>query len=182
MAAQLVKTIDDQAEQPPLRWPKALVAAILLLVAAWGVWTYTHLADSALQAMARGQYSRAHDFYLKEAKSGNPAAQNSLGNLYYLGLGVDLNYTLARDWYFQAAKTGYANAQLNLGHLYKQGLGVDQDPVRAFGWYNMAEKYGNPVAEYYLKQMASEWALSPLMIGTVRTKWAKLEALVKEPL
>ncbi len=182
MPDYLVKSSKYEDVQTSYVWPRIMLACVLLGLAGWGIWTYTQSAPSAYQAMALGQYSRAHDLYLEEAQSGNPSAQNALGNLYYLGLGVDLNYTSARDWYFAAAKSGFGDAQLNMGHLYKQGLGVAHDPVRAFGWYNQAHKHGDPAAEYYLTQITVEWTISPLMIDAAQTKWSKLEALVKEPL
>lgn len=182
MTSYLVKVDHPEDAQAPMRWPWYLLALIVVLVLAWGIYSFSQRAETARLAMAAGQYSRAHDLYLVQADNGDAAAQNALGNLYYLGMGVGINYTEARDWYFKAAKTGFADAQLNLGHLYKQGLGVEHDPVRAFGWYNMAHKYGNPAAEYYLTQVSVEWTLSPLMIDTAQTKWSKLEALVKETL
>lgn len=156
--------------------------SIAVTVAVGLIWQRWQRAPDAYTAMARGQYERAFDFYLETAKKGDPAAQNSLGSLYYLGMGTKRDYKAAVRWYYEAAKQRYGPAQLNLGHLYQQGLGVRQDPVRAFGWYYMSGKMGNPDAEQYLGQVASEWTLSPLMISTAQARWAKLEALLQEEL
>jgi len=141
---------------------------------------FSQRADSAYEAMGLGQYSRAFDLYLNDARDGDGNAQNSIGNMYYLGMGVDRDYDSANLWYREAASTGHAAAQLNLGHLYKQGLGVIQDPVRAFGWYRMAHIHGSPIAEYYLTQISLEYTLSPLMIETATNRWQKLSEILNE--
>lgn len=137
-------------------------------------------ADSAREAMGEGQYSRAFELFMVDAQSGDGNAQNSVGNLYYLGLGTDRDFDAANLWYRRAAATGHAAAQLNIGHLYKQGFGVQQDPVRAFGWYRMANMHGNPTAEYHLTQVSLEYTLSPLMIETASNRWTKLSDIMNE--
>ena len=132
--------------------------------------------------MANGDFEQAALFYKKAASAGNKVASNSLGNLYYLGLGVELDYVKASELYFEAASAGIADAQMNLAHLFKQGLGVAPDRMRAFAWYSMADRFGNPAAEYYLRQISQEWTLSPLQINTAMNKWSKLPALVAEGL
>lgn len=137
---------------------------------------------NATAAMAAGRYELAADYYTQAAAQGDQRASNSLGNLYYLGLGIDRNYQRASQLYFQAARAGLADAQLNLGHLFKLGLGVGADPMRAFAWYNMADIHGSPAAELYMKQITQEWTLSPLQINTALTKWSKLQTLIDEGL
>jgi len=119
---------------------------------------------------------------ISEANLGNPAAQNSLGNLYYLGLGVPTDLEQASNWYFQAASQGFGPAQINLGNLYSQGMGVPVDAMRAFAWYKMSHISGIPIAESYLTQIATEYTLSPLQINTVANKWPTLPLLVAEGL
>jgi len=152
-----------------------------LLIVAIGVATYfSQRAKSAYEAMGRGQYSRAFDLYLVDAKQGDGNAQNSIGNMYYLGMGIERDFDAAKLWYREAASSGHAAAQLNLGHLYKQGMGVIPDPVRAFGWYRMAHVHGSPIAEYYLTQISLEYTLSPLMIENATNRWPKLSDILQE--
>jgi len=162
--------------------PRAKIMIVgACIIAAIGVTVYfSQRADSAYEAMGLGQYSRAFALYLNDARDGDGNAQNSIGNMYYLGMGVDRDYDSANLWYREAASGGHAAAQLNLGHLYKQGLGVIQDPVRAFGWYRMAHIHGSPIAEYYLTQISLEYTLSPLMIETATNRWQKLSEILKE--
>lgn len=139
---------------------------------------FIYPSKNATMAMAAGQYELAGQYYTKNAQDGDIAAQNALGNLYYLGLGVPQDFTAAARWYFAAASKNYAAAQLNLANLFRQGLGVGSDPMRAFGWYRMSDINGNPRAEYYMAQLSLEFTLSPLQISTAKEKFAKLEALV----
>ena len=160
----------------------------LLLVIVVGVVGYTAYrflnkpAPNAFMAMAKGQYLVASHYYAEDARAGDPRAQNSLANLYYLGLGVDQDFERAAELYLESAKRGFAAAQVNLGHLYTQGLGVKPDPLRAFGWYNMSNIHGSLISEYYLRQIAVEYTLSPLQISAAREKWARLKTLVDEGL
>jgi TPR repeat protein len=159
-----------------------VVGSLAIVIAMVGFWLWWQRAPDADTAMARGQYERAFDLYLKDARQGDPRAQTSVGNLYYLGLGTRRDYAAALRWYYEAARQSHAPALLNIGHLYKQGLGVKQDVMRAFAWYNMANNKGNPQAEKYLGLVASEWALSPLMMSTAKARWPTLEALLQEAL
>lgn len=159
-----------------------IATSIAVLIAIFLAWLWWQRAPDAATAMAYGQYHRAFVLYREDARMGNPAAQTSLGNLYYLGLGTRRNYKAALRWYFEAARQEHSPALVNIGHLYKQGLGVKQDAMRAFAWYNMADSKGNSSAEKYLGLVASEWALSPLMMSTAKARWPTLEDLLQEEL
>ncbi|MFQ5672316.1 MAG: tetratricopeptide repeat protein, partial [Nitrospinales bacterium] len=66
----------------------------------------------------------------KQAVRENPndaEAQNALGLMYELGLGVQKDYQQAVKWYRLAAEQGVAWAQFNLGLMYHEGQGVQQD-------------------------------------------------------
>lgn len=139
-------------------------------------------ANSYEDAMRKGQFDRARNFLIPEAKAGNPQYLTSLANLYYLGLGGDEDFTNAASLYHEAASQGYGAAQLNLGHLYKQGLGVQKSAERAFGWYVHAKIANNPWAEYYLSQLSVELTLTPLQMSVLKDRWLKLDALADEPL
>ena len=139
-------------------------------------------ASTFVEAMAKGQYLRASKLLQSEVDNNNPQARNALGNLYYLGMGVERSYRNAALLYHTAASQGFAAAQLNLGHLYKQGLGVNKDAERAYGWYTHANIAGSPWAEYYTSQLSSELTLTPLQMNAVKTRWRKLDQLSAEPL
>ena len=49
---------------------------------------------------------------------GNADAQNSLGDCYYNGIGVEQDYAEAVKWYRKSAEQGHLVAQDNLGFCY----------------------------------------------------------------
>lgn len=159
-----------------------ILLIFLIATAVLGLYQQYAIAKpkNATSAMATGEYKIAADYYAEAITEGDQRASNSLGNLYYLGLGIERNYPQATQLYFNAAKAGVAEAQLNLGHMFKLGLGVESDPMRAFAWYNMADIHGSPAAELYMKQISQEWTLSPLQISTALSKWSKLSHLIDE--
>lgn len=160
------------------------VAVLFAVVICAGLYLYytPNRPQNAAAAMATGHYHVAAKYYQQAVNEGDQRASNSLGNLYYLGLGIERDYQRASQLYFEAARAGIADAQLNLGHMFKLGLGVKSDPMRAFAWYNMADIHGSPAAELYMTQISQEWTLSPLQISTALTKWSKLKMLVDEGL
>ncbi|MEE9333981.1 MAG: tetratricopeptide repeat protein [Granulosicoccaceae bacterium] len=160
------------------------IAALLAVAICAGLYVFyaPSRPQNAVAAMTTGNYDIAAEYYTQAVNEGDQRASNSLGNLYYLGLGIERNYQRASELYFESASAGIADAQLNLGHMFKLGLGVDTDPMRAFAWYNMADIHGSPAAELYMSQIAREWTLSPMQISTALSKWSKLEFLVDEGL
>lgn len=74
---------------------------------------------------------------LAKAQSGDPAAQNSLGD-YYAALNTPGGYTQAAGWYRKAADQGYPKAQYSLGISYCWHEGVPQDYVQAYMWVDLA--------------------------------------------
>lgn len=172
------------ADTPSRRtqWIFAVSLVVLLIILAAFYLSARIPASTYVDAMARGQYLRASKLLQPEVDNNNPRARNSLGNLYYLGMGVERNYRDAALLYHTAAGQGFAAAQLNLGHLYKQGLGVNKDAERAFGWYTQANISGSSWAEYYIAQLSSELTLTPLQMSTAKARWRKLDTLSAEPL
>ena len=54
---------------------------------------------------------------MKSALQGVPAAQFNLGNMYYLGKGVERDLVEAEKWYRLAEEKGYRNAKRFREHL-----------------------------------------------------------------
>ncbi len=89
---------------------------------------------------------------LEEAKAGDPAAQNTLGVMYYTGEAVSTTVTgqvlendpeLAAGWFYRAAEQGYADAQFNLGLMYANGEGIAQDMHEAVDLFKKAAEQGH---------------------------------------
>lgn len=86
-------------------------------------------------AYDRANYMTALNIWLPKAQSGDPEAQNYVGEIYEKGLGISPDYEMARVWYKKSAQQGYNKAQMNLGFLYEKGLGGDKDTTKAMEWY-----------------------------------------------
>ena len=61
------------------------------------------------------------------AKQGDAKAQDTLGDCYYNGEGVEQDYMEAVKWYRKAADQGNSDAQAMLGYCYLYGLGVEEN-------------------------------------------------------
>lgn len=126
-----------------------------------------------------GNYHAAFQAALRKAEKGESDSQNTLGNLYYLGLGTKRSYRAAARWYVKAALQNYGPAQANLGHLYNQGLGVPKDVVRTLGWYLLATKSGYKDIDDLLKRTTQENHFNPNMIAQARSLFSSLENVKK---
>lgn len=112
------------------------------------------VAEDPWAALRERQYARAWELFEPQAEAGSTAAQNALGTLAYLGLGVPRDYAVALEWFEKAALAGDAHAQRNLGSLFRHGHGAPRDDFRAFGWYEQSLRTGNRRAEEYLRMTA----------------------------
>jgi TPR repeat protein len=95
-----------------------------------------------------------------KAEAGDPQAQDELGDLYFWGHGVELDYDAAFEWHrraFQqqllAAKRGDAEAQWQLGDWFEHGHFVALDPREAARWYRAAAARDEPFAQLSLARL-----------------------------
>ena len=84
------------------------------------------------------------------AKQGHADAQNKLGKMYQVGIGVPKNHKTAVKWYKLAVKQDHTKAQLAIGDMYGLGEGVPQDEKQAFKWYLLAAENGNPEGQIWM--------------------------------
>jgi uncharacterized protein len=131
--------------------------AVLMLLAA------PALADleDARDLMEEGRFEEAREALWPAARSGNAEAEELIGVMYALGLGVDKDDTRAFEWYLRAAMKGHAGAQSGVGWYYESGLGLPApDLIRAFVWYQLSTIGGDPDAamsvEEVVKKMTPE--------------------------
>ena len=87
-------------------------------------------------------FHKALKWFRKAAAQGDPDAQNSLGQMYQDGEGVQQNCTEAAKWYRMAAEHvpdfgGAGQGRNNLGLLYLNGDGVPKDYVQAYMWFKL---------------------------------------------
>ena len=120
------------------------------------------LADLAQgrNLMDTGQFSEAYQTLLPAAQAGNADAEELVGVLYAMGLGVARDDERAFDWYLRASLKGHPGAQSGVGWYYEVGRGMPApDLVRAYTWYVLSAIGGDPDAaisqEEVVKKMSS---------------------------
>lgn len=80
-----------------------------------------------------------------------PAALNTLGNLYKNGQGVEQSFEKAIEYYEKAADLGCTNALINLGDLFENGDNPDYS--KSIRYYQKAEESGNSFARTRLDEL-----------------------------
>lgn len=109
--------------------------------------------EDAMEAYLKGDFAQAVNLWRSLAENGDLASQDSLGSMYFQGLGVPKDYREAYKWYRLGAEQGWAKAQFNLGSMYFDGLGVPQDYREAFKWYHLSAGQGFSLAQITLGLM-----------------------------
>ena len=111
--------------------------------------------------MEAGDYSGAMAEFLPAARSGNADAEELIGVMYAMGLGVERDDVRAFEWYLRSALKGHPGAQSGVGWYYEVGRGIEApDLVRAYMWYVLSAIGGDPDAamsqEEVVKKMTDE--------------------------
>ena len=83
-----------------------------------------------------------------KAEKGDADAQCNLGDCYYYGKGVTVNWTEGAEWYQKAAEQGHAEAQYKFGIYCGEG-GV-KDYAEMIKWYHRSANQGYAKAQYSL--------------------------------
>ena len=117
--------------------------------------------EDARDLMEAGRFEEAREALWPAARSGIAGAEELIGVMYALGLGVEQDYVRAFDWYLRSAMKGHPGAQSGVGWYYEVGLGMPSpDLVRAFLWYQLSTIGGDPDAaisvEEVIKKMTPE--------------------------
>jgi serine/threonine protein kinase len=87
-------------------------------------------------------YAKAKPIF--EASLNDARSETTLGNMYFMELGVTKNYDTAFKYYESAAKKGNSTAMYALGLSYLNGAGVSQNSVEAKKWFEkVIEKNDN---------------------------------------
>ena len=117
--------------------------------------------EEARDLMEAGRFAEAREALWPAARSGNADAEELIGVMYALGLGVEADPVRAFEWYLRAAMKGHPGAQSGVGWYYELGLGMPApDLVRAYLWYVLSAIGGDPDAaisqEEVVKKMTPE--------------------------
>jgi TPR repeat protein len=98
--------------------------------------------------------SKAFKIYDMLADIGYAPAQCNLGQMYYWGQGVEMNWAKAFGLFQLAADQQLPEAEFALGQMYYFGHGVLQDYNKAFNLFDRLNAYDEiPLARYYLAEM-----------------------------
>ena len=111
--------------------------------------------------MEANQFEQAMEELIPAARSGNAEAEELIGVMYAMGLGVERDEIRAFDWYLRSAMKGQPGAQSGVGWYYEVGIGMPApDLVRAYAWYVLSAIGGDPDAaisqEEVVKKMTKE--------------------------
>jgi len=88
-------------------------------------------------------YPESFKWYKKGAILGDAASQNSLGNRYEKGLGVEKDIDQAVRWYKASAEQNNTMGLISLGECYRHGRGIEKDEVRAAQLFALAHQLGD---------------------------------------
>ncbi len=158
---------------------KIFIGCLCALVVGLGGYRLFLTMQGGAYNLQRGNYAVAFDHYYPLASRGDRDAQNTIGNLYYLGLGVKQDRYEAARWYLKAALQGDTQSQINLGQQYFNGLGVPRRIDNAVGWFHLAKTGGNKLAEEHLRYIGGTNSIFPLMYERAVLKFENLEKVKK---
>ena len=138
--------------------PVVLLSAVVLLAVAAPVQSEI---ENARDLMEANRFGEAMQELLPAARSGNADAEELIGVMYAMGLGVPRDDVRAFEWYLRAAMKGHPGAQSGVGWYFEVGRGVAApDLVRAYMWYVLSAIGGDPDAaisqEEVVKKMTPE--------------------------
>jgi hypothetical protein len=129
------------------------------LVLALCLFAQPALADieEARDLMEQGRFAEARAALWPAARSGNADAEELIGVMYAMGLGVPQDEERAFEWYLRASLKGHPGAQSGLGWYYEVGKGMPaRDLVRAYLWYGLSTIGGDPDAAISIEEVAKK--------------------------
>ena len=129
------------------------LALALTLLAAPALAEIEHARD----LMEAGRFEEAYKELWPAARSGNADAEELIGVMYALGLGVARDDERAFDWYLRSAMKGHPGAQSGVGWYYEIGRGMPApDLVRAYLWYALSAVGGDPDAAISIEEVVKK--------------------------
>ena len=134
-------------------WKKLQIAAALVMLAGPGLAEI----EAARDLMEDGEFEAAKDALWPAARSGNADAEELIGVMYAMGLGVERDDVRAFEWYLRSALKGHPGAQSGIGWYYEVGRGMPApDLVRAYMWYTLSAIGGDPDAAISLEEVVKK--------------------------
>lgn len=113
--------------------------------------------EGARDLMEEGQFEAAYQALWPAARSGNAEAEELIGVMYAMGLGVARDDQRAFEWYLRSAMKGHPGAQSGIGWYYEVGRGLPApDLARAYMWYTLSAIGGDPDAAISLEEVVKK--------------------------
>lgn len=106
--------------------------------------------QEAFRLRNSGETAEAEAMLIGLAKSGDVAAQGSLGAMYGTDSGNKRDYVKSFYWQQKAANRGHIVAQYNIAVLYSRGRGVAKNKKLAAHWFRQAADAGMPQAQLHM--------------------------------
>ncbi len=119
--------------------------------------------EPARDLMEAGRFAEAMEELRPAARSGNAEAEELIGVMYALGLGVEKDEVRAFEWYLRAAMKGHPGAQSGVGWYYEVGIGLPSpDLLRAYVWYVLSAIGGDPDAAISQEEVRKKMTLEEI--------------------
>lgn len=113
--------------------------------------------EAARDLMEKGRFKEARAALWPAARSGNADAEELIGVMYAMGLGVPKDDRRAFEWYLRSSMKGHPGAQSGIGWYYEVGRGLPAiDLVRAYMWYTLSAIGGDPDAAISLEEVVKK--------------------------
>lgn len=112
--------------------------------------------ETGRDLMETGDFTAAFEVFWPAALSGNADAEEFIGVMYAMGLGVEQDERRAFEWYLRSAMKGHPGAQSGIGWYFEVGIGTQIDLVRAYMWYNLSAIGGDPDAAISLETIVTK--------------------------
>ncbi|WP_033169325.1 tetratricopeptide repeat protein [Selenomonas sp. ND2010] len=90
-------------------------------------------------------------WFSRSAMSENAEAQNKMGEMFFQGLGRDVDLDMALTWFEKSANGGSAEGMYNLAQCYDYGYDVKRDKEKADYWYEKAHENGIDDVEWFIE-------------------------------
>ena len=142
-----------------------LITFIITTITAVGTPSFAEI-EAARQLMENSKFQEAYERLLPAAKSGNADAEELIGVMYAMGLGVERDDERAFEWYLRSAMKAHPGAQSGIGWYFETGRGIAApDLVRAYLWYTLSAIGGDPDAELTLEDLVPRMTVEQIEKG-----------------
>lgn len=119
--------------------------------------------EKARDLMESNNFREAMKELLPAARSGNADAEELIGVMYAMGLGVKRDDVRAFEWYLRSAMKGHPGAQSGVGWYYEVGRGMPgPDLIRAYMWYVLSAIGGDPDAAISQEEVVKKMSLEQI--------------------